>query len=323
MQKIYKTAIVGCGNIAGSYGKSDDGKPLSHAGCFDMNSRTELKALVDKDPQKLKRFALNWKVKNSYLDLEEMLDEVNPDIVSVCTPPDTHLSIIKKLLEKGTRAIICEKPLSDSVEDARSIARLAKNKTVMAVNYFRRWNSSLLDLKNEIDKGLIGKVSNITVHYSKGLLSNGSHLVNLLEWFFGSPTEFNIEKAYSEIENDRGINFSMGFPGNIDSVFIHLPKVHYVFIEVNIFGSEGRAEITQRGQEINIYKKKKDKNYQIFNKLDLLETIKTDWDNCLQKEIIELINVLEGNAEISCSTKEALATLETCHSIYQQASPLN
>ncbi len=319
MRKTYTTAIVGCGNIAGIYGKSDKGNPLSHAGCFDKNNLTELKALVDIDDQALERFSKKWKVEKSYLDLDEMLEEINPDIVSICTPPKTHLSIIEKLVERKVKGIICEKPLSDTIEDARNIARLTKDKPIMAINYFRRWNSSLFELKKELNKGLIGQINNLTIHYSKGLLSNGSHLVNLLEWFFNSPTEIKVEKTYKVIENDRGINFSMKFPGNIDSVFIHLPEVNYVFIEINIFGSEGRIEITQRGQEINIYKKKKDKNYLIFNKLELVKTIKTDWDNCLQAEINELIDTIEGNASVSCSSQDALSTMEICHSIYGNA----
>tara|TARA_B100000686_G_scaffold350972_1_gene448396 strand:- start:2203 stop:3174 length:972 start_codon:yes stop_codon:yes gene_type:complete len=323
MQKIYTTAIVGCGNIAGIYGKSDKGNPLSHAGCFDKNNRTELKALVDIDDQALEGFSKKWKIKKSYLDLDEMLEEINPDIVSICTPPKTHLSIIEKLVKKDVKGIICEKPLSDNIEDARHIARLTKDKPIMAINYFRRWNRSFFELKKELNKGLIGQINNLTIHYSKGLLSNGSHLVNLLEWFFNSPSEIKIEKTYEVIENDRGINFSMKFPGNIDSVFIHLPNVNYVFIEINIFGSEGRIEITQRGQEINIYTKKKDKNYLIFNKLELFKTIKTDWDNCLQAEINELINTIEGNASVSCSSEDALSTMEICHSIYRNAKSLD
>ena len=324
MPRKFKAAVIGCGNVSGFYGESDKGLPLSHAGTYMINESTDLVAIVDKDIKKINTFNKRWDVKSSYVDLIKMLTTHNPDIVSVCTPPETHLSIVKKLVENQVKGIICEKPLAHNIEDAKKIVELVRDNCVMTVNYFRRWNKSFYLLKQKLNEGIIGDVRSITVHYTKGLLSNGSHLINLLEWLFGMPVDYSISKVFIDKDGDRGINFSTKFKPNIECNFIHLPITEYVFINIDLFGTEGRVEITQRGQEVKISKKEKDHNYQIFNKLELIEEEQTNWDECLISELEELIKAIEqGSSKVSCSPKEALSTLIFCQTIYQESLKLD
>lgn len=46
-----------------------------------------------------------------YLSLDDLLRERRPDIVAVCTPPRTHLSLVRTALAAGCH-VFCEKPLA-------------------------------------------------------------------------------------------------------------------------------------------------------------------------------------------------------------------
>ena len=81
-----------------------------------------------------------------------MLNENKFDIVSICTPIQTHFEIVKKCIETGVKAIFCEKTLSYSLEEAGEMLRLCKeNNVFFGVNYILRWDI-LNEYVNSIDK---------------------------------------------------------------------------------------------------------------------------------------------------------------------------
>ena len=53
-----------------------------------------------------------------------MLLKVRPDILAVATPPATHFEHVQLGLEAGCH-IFCEKPLANSLDEARQVIRLA------------------------------------------------------------------------------------------------------------------------------------------------------------------------------------------------------
>ena len=60
-----------------------------------------------------------------FSDLGALLVEGGPDVVLVCTPPETHLSVCREALEAGVD-VICEKPFANSVDEADAILEAAK-----------------------------------------------------------------------------------------------------------------------------------------------------------------------------------------------------
>lgn len=81
-----------------------------------------------------------------------MLNENKFDIVSICTPIQTHFEIVKKCIETGVKAIFCEKTLSYSLEEAEEMLRLCKeNNVIFGINYILRWDI-LNEYVNSIDK---------------------------------------------------------------------------------------------------------------------------------------------------------------------------
>ena len=74
-----------------------------------------------------------------YYDAEAMAEAEagKIDFVSICTPNFVHYSAAKTFLEHGIN-VVCEKPLTLTVEEAEDLARIAREKNlVFAVDYWQ------------------------------------------------------------------------------------------------------------------------------------------------------------------------------------------
>ena len=105
------------------------------------NSFKLVAAALDVDAAKGKRFArsLGVEPERAYGSWKEMLDQeaslAELDLVTVATPNDTHYEITRAFLQQGVN-VLCEKPLTMSLAEAKKLATLAKkNNCVLAVNF--------------------------------------------------------------------------------------------------------------------------------------------------------------------------------------------
>lgn len=63
---------------------------------------------------------------------EELLDRTSPDVVVVATPPDSHAAFCLAALDAGAH-VVCEKPFTETVEEAEEILRRAAEAGRMVV----------------------------------------------------------------------------------------------------------------------------------------------------------------------------------------------
>jgi len=244
-----------------------------------------------------------------------MLEKEDLDIVSVCSPTEFHLDAFKAIgVTNSVKGVFCEKPLSYSFEDSINIVRLSKNK-IISLNYFRRWNPSFKKLKNDLDKGTYGVVRHVSVRYTKGLMTNGSHFLDLLCWFFGNVVEYDCYKIYDKNSIDSGVDFRVGFGNRVNAVFSHIPSVPYVYIEVDILTAKGKLSITQRGQKITWSSAMKDPSYNTFNMLKNGKTIETKWKDCPTRAISELVDAIKYGKGVSCNEKDGILVSEICNKL--------
>ena len=68
-----------------------------------------LEAAVDCNPEKVQRVTEVFHCKG-YSSTDKMLEEINVDAVSVCTPTSTHFEISKQALRDGKHVLV-EKPM--------------------------------------------------------------------------------------------------------------------------------------------------------------------------------------------------------------------
>lgn len=69
----------------------------------------------------------------------ELLADPAVDVVAICSPPSEHAAQIRAAVEAGARAILCEKPLATTTDEARAVidaCRQAGVVLVVATNHF-------------------------------------------------------------------------------------------------------------------------------------------------------------------------------------------
>lgn len=126
----------------------------------------------DVDPDKGRDFALSQGIDadrsyGSYLELIEgeknRADRV--DAVAICTPNFTHYPIAKALIEAGFD-VICEKPLTATLEDAIALEALTQNSgRFVGVTYTYSGYPMVHEARVRIANGEIGKVRTVQVEY--------------------------------------------------------------------------------------------------------------------------------------------------------------
>lgn len=104
-------------------------------------------------------------VPRGYNDYKEMLDTEKPDVVHICTPNASHYEMAMYAMEHGI-AVVCEKPLTTTVEQARELVACAKKYGVVnAVNFNCRWYPQVMQTRSMIERGEVGKIYSVHGSY--------------------------------------------------------------------------------------------------------------------------------------------------------------
>lgn len=138
-------------------------------------------------------------------DIQNILEDSAIQLVVVTTPNTLHFEMAKKSLLAG-KHVVLEKPMVNTVEEARQLVDLAKEKNLMlSVYQNRRWDNDFLTVKQLITEGVLGKVHTYEAHFDRyrpnvqarwrelegegsGILYDlGSHLIDQALHLFGAP----------------------------------------------------------------------------------------------------------------------------------------
>ncbi|AEI92051.1 Gfo/Idh/MocA family protein [Roseobacter litoralis] len=130
---------------------------------------------LDVDAEKGKAYAQSLGViaDRAYANWQDMLEgEKNHpdrlDLITVATPNSTHFEITKAFLEAGFN-VLCEKPMTMTVDQGEEIVRVAKaSGKICAVNYCYSAYPMVRQMRQMVAGGEIGKVRLIVTNFSHG-----------------------------------------------------------------------------------------------------------------------------------------------------------
>lgn len=89
---------------------------------------------------------------------EALIARDDVDVVHVCTPNATHADLARKAIAAG-KAVICEKPLATSVDDAAELTDLARQAGVTAaVPFVYRFYPAVREARDRIRAGEAGRL---------------------------------------------------------------------------------------------------------------------------------------------------------------------
>lgn len=251
-QDKLKIGIIGLGRMG-----------LVHAAIFNSLPESEVVAVVDPAlfparPLKM----MNPKIK-VFKSIEKMLKNVHIDGVLIASPVGFHIENAMECVRQNI-PFLMEKPLALNAGQAQPlIAELEKNPVPNMIGYMARNIDSFREGKKIIDSGALGKIIYVkgTVYVSQlfkqgkgwrydpkisggGVLeSQGSHLLDLLYWYFGRIKKVNADilSVYSEgIEDFTHVvmDFENGLKGWIDASWSVRFK-RKMELKIDILGENG------------------------------------------------------------------------------------
>jgi len=184
-----KIAIIGFGKMG-----------LLHSGILNLLVPGVVKAVVDKSFLLVFGASRIIKSVKFYRNIEDMIDDVEPDAVYVTTSTSSHYPVVKRLLECGVRYVFVEKPPTVNYKQLLDLISIKKGGQVVMVGFQKRYALTFRHAKLLLDNGVIGEVEEVNAYIRSGdileptsrfdalgrgaLLDLGVHLIDLLTWFF-------------------------------------------------------------------------------------------------------------------------------------------
>jgi predicted dehydrogenase len=195
----FKALLVGLGQIGTGYDADlsfvldqprSSARTLTHARALACHQGFSLEAGIDPSPEARDRFNQIYNTP-AYADLLSWLassPDPSPDLVVIAVPPHQQPALVANLLDlTKPRLLLLEKPLAACLEQAKLLQAVCDSHPQMSVgvNYIRRWLPVVQAWRRRIQAGELGRFLHGHLTYGKGLLSNGSHFVNLAEAWLG------------------------------------------------------------------------------------------------------------------------------------------
>ena len=268
--KRISTAVFGCG----LWGEV-------HMQAYSGYSGSELAAVCDLDEGKARKAGekhhCRWTA-----DPETVLQDPQVDAVSITTPDFAHGELVLRAAKAG-KHILCEKPLSTDLGEARRMVEEArKNRVQLMVDFHNRWNPAPLEAWRIINSGEFGRPLFVAGHLAntlfvpQQLLSWSSksgpewflfpHLIDLLTWFLGAKPVEVYASGSKEVLPSMGIDAYDSIQAMIRypeasasaSTCWILPESFPSLVDfrVHLFGTKGKIDLTLDKQGIEFSGKK-------------------------------------------------------------------
>jgi len=144
--KTVGVAVIG----VGAWGKN-------HARIFSELKQAHLITISDRNADRAKQLADKFGTEYS-VDVEKVLARDDVDAITICTPTVTHADLALQAIESG-KAVLIEKPMTDTVQQAQRIIDAAKaaNSMIM-VGFVERFNPAVQTAAQVLDKGDLGEL---------------------------------------------------------------------------------------------------------------------------------------------------------------------
>ena len=204
-----KLACVGAGYFA-----------RFHVEAWSRIPEVRLVAICDREIEKAKNLGQEFGIAKQYSSLETLLEKESVDLVDIITPPSTHLELCN-LAADHNKAIICQKPLAPSYQEAVELVKNISGKVPFMVHENYRFQPWYRKIKAMLVNGDIG--DHIHSLYFQTRLGDGWQPDAYLQrqpYFRTMPRLLIFETGVHFIDTFRFLL------GEVDTVFADLRKLN-------------------------------------------------------------------------------------------------
>ena len=303
--------MVGLGSIGRRHARL-----LNNRGDIDVVLCEPNKAMLDLAYQEVGRLPV-------HASFEEALD-CEPDFVVIATPHQFHCDQTIQALDRGIH-VLCEKPMSDRLEDATAMMEAAaRSKATLSIGFMLHFHPGILRLKELIGNGTLGTV--LQVRYKVGsyitlvnslsrfqadmegaLLLDYAHQPDIIHWLLGSKPKgvYMAARQGGAMEFSSQPNFltmvcdyEEPLLATVELNYLQMPERH----ECEFIGDRGWALLDLNQGELRIGSRVDDSLAK--------ETILAERDDMFRQEHQAFLDAIEGRRKTSSPPEEALVSME-------------
>lgn len=324
VDQILRCLIIGCGQIAGGFDaqRSPEQMPLSHAGAFTRHGRYRVLACVEPIASRRAEFMQRWAVPEGYADVTELASHAGCyDVISVCSPTSEHYRSMKAAIALNPRLIFCEKPLAPQLSQASELVEACRLAGIpMVVNYTRRWDEDLVQLVEDLKSGVWGAVRSVVGVYTKGILNNGSHMVDLLNLLFGQLSVRDVGlPVYDGFPDDPSVAVMLATDDLIPVQLSHADARDYSMFELQIVTEKGVITMEDGGLHWRTRRVIDSPNFRAYRTLDAGVGRAGRLPGAMLAAVSEIYEVLTSEGAISSNGENALRAQQICEAIRDRA----
>jgi predicted dehydrogenase len=318
---MLRAAVVGLGSMV--YGELDD---------------VELVAVCDTDPARVAR-ATRGRTARGFTDVEVMLDETRPDLVSVAVPTGAHAQVALAAIERGVACLV-EKPLAASVAEGAAIRDTARAAGVpLAVGHIERFNPAVVELKRRITAGDLGRVFQVSarrvgpfpsrIRDVGVVLDLATHDIDIMRYVLGSEVERVYAETHRRIHTEREdmlsavLRFEDGVVGALDVNWLTPTKIR----QLAVLGERGMFVVDYITEDLWFYENARAGERPAWPELatvagvseGLMERAAVEKREPLRLEIEAFLRCVRDGGPPPVSADDALAAMAVAEALIESA----
>lgn len=297
---------------------------------------SEVVAIASREGKKAESVARKLRIPKAYWSYEELL--ADPEIEAIYNPLPNHLHVPWSILAaEAGKHVLCEKPISLTVEEARLLLD-ARNRTGVKIGeaFMVRTHPQWLRTRDLIRAGKIGELRAITGAFSYfnrdaanirnvrewgggGMYDIGCYPITMSRFIFGEEPSrvIGLVERDPEFKVDRLASVMMDFPTGQASFTCSTQMVAYQ--RMQFLGSKGRIEIeipfnAPNDRPCRIFV---DDGRDVFGGGVSVESFPTCDQYTIQGDVFS--RALRGEGEVPVSIEDAMRNVAVIEAVFRSA----
>ncbi|MBT2708499.1 Gfo/Idh/MocA family oxidoreductase [Bacillus sp. ISL-47] len=237
---------------------------------FQQHEEIEIAALCDRNEERLNKLKVELPAAAMYTDHLDLLQDETIDLIYLGVPPKFHHAIAMDII-RSRKNLLCEKPLANSVAEAKEMYEAAERADIIhAMNFPMVYSQAFQVFKEKIQSGELGKIKKIELHlhfthWPRSWQKNewissreqggfirevAPHFIQMIHEVFGEMGDIHSFVEYPEDEHLCETSFisSMKLPGNIPVLFNGIADIgQKEHLSFKVFGDKGTLDMLNWG----------------------------------------------------------------------------
>lgn len=319
----FRVGIIGVGRPWKTEGATGFGMANFHALGYEASPDAEIVAVADLVPDHARSFQDRHDVPRTYEDYNEMLAREDLDVVSVCTWPRLHASMVIAAAEAGVKAVHCEKPMAPTYGEARRMEEVCRERGVqLTFNHQRRFGNLFRKVRELLREGAIGELRRMEAT-CRDMFDWGTHWFDML-FFYNDETP--VEWVIGQVDpRDGATIFGVRLEGQGISHFEYRNGVTGTLLTRSdasgdvlnrLIGTDGTIEVSlSQGQTLRMW----GRGMSGWRTVDVPQDEGGDLGAPVRAGVLDLIDALKTGREPELSASRALRATELIFATYESS----